>query len=325
MNRLIISPQAGMCNRFRALCSAVLYGQLTGRRVYHNWVPQKVCSNQAQHIRGVSLVSVDYFFETNIPFISVDEETPIDEVFSEWQMGDYWYDEQSSAITRCNRHDSVLVERTNADRILNCNSPTILIETSLSLRPSFLSQKEYKQQLHEIYQTTFRPREKYIRKAEMFKSNYVGVHIRRSDHLKYFPDSNVSLKSWVEYIVRMTSSQELIYIASDDEYFRTRVGDKVPNHCVWIEDHSDLSGVEKAFVEFLILSKAERIYGTVGSSFSEEAGLFGGKTVILFEACTIRERIVRRILYWQNLYKGESAASFLKKVARLLKRVIAYV
>ena len=37
----------------------------------------------------------------------------------------------------------------------------------------------------------------------------------------------------------------------------------------------------QAFLEFLCLSKSERIFGTLASSFSREAGLFGNKPVTI--------------------------------------------
>src|SRR5579863_578541 len=41
MKKLIISPQAGLGNRLRALCSAKVLGRFLDREVFHYWVKDK--------------------------------------------------------------------------------------------------------------------------------------------------------------------------------------------------------------------------------------------------------------------------------------------
>ena len=117
---LIVSPQAGMCNRFRAICSTILLGELTGRRVYHNWAREEPLPTDIKMIREMRAVSLNDFFEENgaIPYIHIDRDSRIDEVYSEWAENERWYAAQSSAIKRCTLPGPVHVERSNADAII---------------------------------------------------------------------------------------------------------------------------------------------------------------------------------------------------------------
>ena len=130
MKTLIVSPQAGMCNRFRVICSAILIARLSNRKLYHSW--SKELSHEAdisiiRHMRESTLAT---FFTEDlvVPFCETDATTAVDEVFSEWEPGEYWYPMQSSAIRRCCWSGKLNVERNNADAILDSQADNILLE-----------------------------------------------------------------------------------------------------------------------------------------------------------------------------------------------------
>lgn len=122
-----------MCNRFRVICSAILIARLSNRKLYHSWSKER--SHEAdisiiQHMRESTLAT---FFTEDlvVPFCETDATTAVDEVFSEWGPGEYWYPMQSSAIRRCCWSSELNVERSNADAILDSQADNILLETSL--------------------------------------------------------------------------------------------------------------------------------------------------------------------------------------------------
>jgi hypothetical protein len=291
MKTLIVSPQAGMCNRFRVLCSAILLARLSGRKLYHCW------EQEAPHVIDMDIIRQmrestwgTFFVEDSvIPFLSVDESTGIDRVFSEWGPGDFWYATQSSAIRRCSWSGEVHIERCSADSILNCAAETVLLETSLSLRPSSCATAEFEQALSDIYKQHFKPLPIFRDIVDQFARHcpYVGIHIRRTDLLRYIRAADINAENWGKIIRRHVSLSEAPYICSDDEAFAAAVSGGLPEYSIVPVDQT-LSHTPKfqAFVEFLCLAKAARIYGTVGSGFSKEAARFGG---LPFVVCCVRQ------------------------------------
>jgi len=301
MKTLLVSPQAGMCNRFRVLCSAILLARVSGRKLYHCWEKEAPHVIDLEIIRDMRTSSWNTFFveDSEIPFRAVDATTTIDQVFSEWGPGDFWYATQSSAIQRCKWDGEVHIERSSADALLKSQADTVLLETSLCLRPSSLGPDEFEQALSDICNQHFKPLPMFRDVVERFALGgpYVGVHIRRTDHLRYVRAADISAKNWEAIIRRYVATSEAIYFCSDDEAFVKAVTARLPEYRIVPVDQT-LSHTPKlqAFIEFLCLSKAARIYGTVGSSFSSEAARFGG---VLFMRCAVKrpDSILRRLLH----------------------------
>ncbi len=289
MKTLIVSPQAGMCNRFRALCSAILLARLSGRQLYHCWkkeAPHVVDIEIIQHMRDSSLSS--FFLEsTAIPYCSVDATSAIDQVYSEWGPGEFWYESQSSAIRRCGWSGAIHIERSSADDLLKSQAGNILLETSLCLRPSCLGPDEFERALSDIYVQHFVPLQIFLDIVERFASSgpYVGVHIRRRDHLRYVRAADISVNGWETIIRRNVDPITPLLMCSDDETFVEAIAERLSDYRIVPIDQTYSSTPKyQAFVEFLCLSRALKVYGTVGSSFSKEAARFGG---VAFELCRV--------------------------------------
>ena len=278
-----------MCNRFRVICSAILIARLSNRKLYHSWSKER--SHEAdisiiQHMRESTLAT---FFTEDlvVPFCETDATTAVDEVFSEWGPGEYWYPMQSSAIRRCCWSSELNVERSNADAILDSQADNILLETSLCLKPTFMTESEFELALSDIYVNHFKPLPTFQGAVERFTQNktYVGVHIRRTDHLQHIREANISVKNWAKIIRQRVRTDEAIYICSDDKPFAKAVTRLLTEYKILrVEEVFSEDPKINAYLEFLCLSKASRIYGTVGSSFSREAALFGGRGFVLCSA-----------------------------------------
>ncbi len=234
MKTLLVSPQAGMCNRFRVLCSAILLARLSGRKLYHCWeeeAPHAIDIEIIQHMRESSLGS--FFAEDRaIPFRAVDKTTKIDQVFSEWGPEDFWYATQSSAIQRCGWDGAVCIARGSADSFLKSQADTVLLETSLCLRPSSLAPAEFEHALHDIYNHHFKPLPLYQNLVDRFArfDPYVGIHIRRGDHLRYVRAADIRAKNWADIIRRHVDSAKAFYICSDDEPFADTITGLLPEY-----------------------------------------------------------------------------------------------
>lgn len=289
-----------MCNRFRALSSALLLARLSGRRLHHCWMEETPQATDIEIIRAMRTSSWDTFFveDTAIPFHAVDATTAMDQVFSEWGPGEFWYSAQSSAIQRCRWNGIVHIERTSADALLRSEAGTVLLETSLSLKPSCLTPAEFEDALSAIYHKHFRPLPQFQDVVENFQRHgpYVGVHIRRRDHLRHVPAADISVASWESLIRLKISSSEALYISSDDEVFVEVLAARLTDYeIVPVDQTFSHTPRLQAFIEFLCLSKATRVYGTVGSSFSREAARFGAVPFV-FCSTTRPDTRLRRVL-----------------------------
>jgi len=286
MKILFVSPQAGMCNRFRVLCSAILLARLSGRQLYHCWEKEAPHVLDLEIIQNMRTSSWNTFFieDSAIPFRAVDATTAIGQVFSEWGPGDFWYATQSSAIQRCGWDGEVHIERSSADAILASQADTVLLETSLCLKPSSLTHSEFEHALSDIYNQHFKPLPIFQDIVDQFGLHcpYVGIHIRRTDHLRYIRAAGISARNWEKIIRRYVSSSEAICICSDDEAFIKAVTARLPEYRIVPVDQTFAHTLKfQAFIEFLCLSRAARMYGTAGSSFSREAARFGRVPFVL--------------------------------------------
>lgn len=299
-----------MCNRFRTLCSALLIGRLSGRAVFHNWTVEPAGEGDIDIIRQMRASTFETFFEPSpaMPFRALDETSRVDVVFSEWGSGDFWFSRQSSAIRRCDWRGRLNVERDSADSILQCVADTVLLEHSLALKPSFMSATEYDAALAEIYAAHFEPLRRYKKVADEIADGrpYVGLHIRRNDHLGHVPAANIRVEDWVA-LIREQFGDERLYLCSDDVPFAAKIAAAFHGRqLLTLGPGHDADARSKAFLEFLLLSRATRIYGTIGSSFSVEAARFGSRPIMLCESN--RRGLVGRLKSWVGLTPGDEPA-----------------
>jgi hypothetical protein len=282
LKNLIVSPQAGMCNRFRAINSTLLLAQLSERQAWHNWTREPAHPRDQRIIQHMRSTSLDDFFEVDgIAYMELNQHSPVDAVFSEWDVTDYWYPVQCSAISRCNKHSSLQVERETADPILSCQANTILLETSLALQSTSMTVAQAHTRRAAIYQRCFKAKSVYQEAADQVikNQNFVGVHIRRTDHLTHVKEAHIALQGWANIIQKHIATDMPIFLFSDDLAFKAALSEQLVQPLIAYNQTAllrDFSDYEVAFIEFLMLSKARHIFGTVASSFSAEAALFGG-------------------------------------------------
>jgi hypothetical protein len=135
----------------------------------------------------------------------------------------------------------------------------------------------------------------------------VGLHIRRIDHLRHVPAADIRVEDWVELIRQQVREDERLYLCSDDIPFAARIAAAVRGRqLLTLGTSHDVDPRRKAFLEFLLLSRATRIYGTIGSSFSVEAARFGCRPIVVCESN--RPGIVGRLKSWVGLTPGDGPA-----------------
>lgn len=113
----------------------------------------------------------------------------------------------------------------------------------------------------------------------MNTKQYVGVHIRRGDHLKAKQNSPTALfmKLLNEELKKDAECQ--FYLSTDDtgesKIMRKRLGDKIHHFTSGLKRDKP-QDIKNALVDMLMLSKSKKIIGSYWSSFSDIASSYGG-------------------------------------------------
>jgi len=144
-------------------------------------------------------------------------------------------------------------------------SEDFLIETSFINNLSITKEDKTR-----IYNKYFIPRDEFldeINKVEM-NENTIGIVIRKGDFKKFFPETQIDdeiIMNWLN-----TINSKIVFCSDDKEYER-EIREKIKNAII-----PNFNGNDIDFLDFLLLSKCNKIYGTKNSSFGEEASYFGG-------------------------------------------------
>lgn len=111
-------------------------------------------------------------------------------------------------------------------------------------------------------------------------SQYIGVHIRRTDHIEAIKNSPLEL-----FINRMEqciseNPDVRFYAATDDQTVMDELNARFPDKIVTLADkclsRDSEQGIMDAYTEMLCLSRCSRIIGSFNSTFSSMAATIGG-------------------------------------------------
>jgi len=115
--------------------------------------------------------------------------------------------------------------------------------------------------------------------AETFRfTNTVGIHIRRTDHVKCIKAS--PLEAFIDCVKGVLEERDVkFYLATDDidvkNMFISRWGDAIVSPITSLGRRS-VEQQQNGIIEWLLLQKCSKIYASAGSSFSELAALRAG-------------------------------------------------
>lgn len=271
---LIISPSAGMSNKFRALCSAIVLGNYLKRKVYYCWLSEE--HENIQHVKEIQELKLTDLFDEQYLIPEYKGESPIDLVYTEWLENSYWYNKQSIAQRKYAGNITKIQIGNNVEEIKKCDANVILIETSLTL---YLD--EYKDLLEvmmsDVYNRNFKANIKFASLITNFNKDYISVAIRRGDLLAYFIEARQSYEDILQWLKKFDKNKLIIF--SNDFPFRNRLRKElgITNNIDFL--YEGLNDSEKGFLEFLFISSCSKVvYGTPCSSFYEQAAIHGGKS-----------------------------------------------
>lgn len=268
---IIIAPNAGFCNRLRSMVAAIYLSEQLNMEIEHLWIGiPYICAND--NIQKIHDKSFHYYFKDNIKKCNyVNWINKINTVYTEWEPNNSgWY------YVQC--YGQKLLEINNLKEVNELkqdmnSSESFLIETSHlnHLNISIIDKTR-------IYQKYFIPKDIFLQKIENLFSflkneSIIGISIRKGDFIYYFPETQIQedlLENWIKTLPNK------VFFCSDDKNYQEQMRKKIPNHISLNHNEKE----DQDFLDFILLSKCSKIYGTQKSSFSEEAAYFGGTEYI---------------------------------------------
>ena len=263
MRQFIIEPYAGLANRLRVLLSAQRLAEMTNRALAVVWLPHKGCGCQYSDL-----------FENEIQQVD---------------SGDL-SDVASSEIVRISKNDTHHLF--SEAPVVYCRSCHILGKPGEFPYGVFTKLAPYFNRLKPI---------RWIQEAvdacvaNRFRSHMLGVHVRRGDRVDkkireqgligtvsdlFFKEVDRYLRDWPE---------AAIFLATDDgapterfekytyrpeglvREFTERYGTKLVIYKKRTLDRADVTGVQDALIDLLLLNNTNFVFGSAGSSFSQFA------------------------------------------------------
>lgn len=263
MSRLVLVPQGGLCNRLRAILSALCLierGEISAR-LSVGWDANAECAARFDQL----------FLPLDSPHVSIGPRR--------------WTDRP---ITRRNLHWPALV-RCCIYRKQYANRPPA-VETLRSIFDAHSEAAVYVSTGHAFcdypadYVRRLRPlphlQERIDRLSAAFVHGHtVGIHIRRTDHataIAESPDARF-VDAISDAIVHDADAR--FYLATDDADLKRRLVERFPDRITTQDCHgsrADLCGMEEAVVDLWTLARCSRIIGSYWSSYTDTAAEIGG-------------------------------------------------
>ena len=260
---LIIAPNGGFGNRLRTMVSAIYLAEKLNMNIEHLWVgTQHKCA--FKHIQDIHDKSFEHFFKESIKRCDYNTMVKhVNKTYTEWMPNSNphaWHNFQSYGQKLL--ETSVLSNLDLVNEQMN-NSENFLIETTY-INNLKITDKE----INHIYAKYFIPRDEFTNKLNNVEINTIGISIRKGDFESYFPDSVIENSVMVKWLKSLDNP---VLLFSDDDNYAEEMRKYLKNPI-----RPMLEGDDTFFLSFLLLSKCSKIYGTLSSSFSEEASKFGG-------------------------------------------------
>lgn len=126
--------------------------------------------------------------------------------------------------------------------------------------------------------------EKIDKFTSLFSGNTIGVHIRRTDHIKAMAACSVD-----DYIAEMerivaSDTDANFYLATDDARVKQKIKERFGCRIITQQiklSRSDYEGMVGSVVDLWVLASTKKIIGSYGSSYSELAAELGGIEMVL--------------------------------------------
>jgi len=273
---LVVNPRAGLANRMRAMASAKVMADVSGRKLVIDWQEQPMHFEAAGHIGDLFKTDNILPIESLPPLGICDlnclrnPDMTIPGVVSKYYNVDL---DQSNAYT--------VLPKIGKD-----TAKIVYLTLTTNFKPEELSFDEFLPRYKEFYKW-IKPIPRITKAIDNFvRRNFqnrrvVGVHYRSWTTTGEFPGQESLAPKISTYIKLMQQelakdSSTMFYVSADHEEKVKEISagigeDKVITYPVKSRDRKSLEATIEAAIEWYLLGHTEFIIGTFQSSFSEEA------------------------------------------------------
>jgi hypothetical protein len=259
MKSLVVYPKNGLANRLRALASASILAECTGRSLFVNWIPSKECNVEWGELflnqwesrplpLSVFRVGIDLYDDTVIPMS--------------------WYVDAPRLAVRD-------------------ESSLVAVHTCRNFQPEQMTNEAY-EEAKSLFYKTLCPVDLVQQSINDIQRRYfdghtiIGVHIRRKDHLTFLKKDHRLVCPTELFIDEMkkilrVDPETKFFLATDDGQEEKRIRQFFQGAVIVYEKEqlgrNTIRGMQDALVDWVLLSKTSRMIASYASSFSQEAAL----------------------------------------------------
>lgn len=258
-NKIISTSQGGLANRMICLINSMKISDVTGRELLLFWPKDKSCNCNFKDL-----------FENDIKEVSKEE---LKEVILSKDYEIY----QNDLKNFKNKKGCILIDNAKFIAFLRREVRFRVREIPKKLREEFIKC------LRKI-----EIKKEFLKIAKDFSSRFdkytIGIHIRKGDY-KILKCDSAKISNDELYIEIMKKELKEnpntnFFLATEEEEtekkFKYIFKDKIIIYLKKTKARGDEGAVKEALIDFLLLSKTKKIYGTFESTFSQLASLFGG-------------------------------------------------
>lgn len=240
--KIILRCQGGFCNRLRAIVSAVLWAEDIGAILEIYW-PVEIGHMPCPLEQLIDSTSIDHLTQVHNGYIRAKQ------VLGEGDM-------RASISTS---HDDIIIQSYSIfHRDLEVRSERGLAALRKIRILSYLNE---------------------FADGETPEGNYIGLHIRQTDHVKCIEASPLSaFEAFVSKVLSEDPSAKFL-LSTDDNVVKRRFSEQFGSAIVSpIRTLGRMTGEQQQLgvVDWLLLQKCSKIYASAGSSFSELAAWRAG-------------------------------------------------
>ena len=252
MKTIIVQPTGGLCNRMRTIASAVQLAQKLNCKIKVLWV------------KDPSL---------NAPFNSLFDGFPY--LVIETTEGSFYHRLFSLIYKRIKHY--MLLDQIWIENKARGKDESLWID-------EIKDKNIYIEACSDIYKDSgvydiFKPKSSIQNEVISNSSEFIGLHIRRSDNemsIKYSPT-----KLFLDVIEKEIANDSAVkfYLATDDlqeeKTISERFGDRIFTYKKHSVDRNTEVGIVDAMIDLTNLASCRKIYGSYYSSFSDVAAIWG--------------------------------------------------
>ncbi|MGD1949407.1 MAG: hypothetical protein ACFB14_07150 [Leptolyngbyaceae cyanobacterium] len=277
---ITLVPTSGLCNRMRAIASAVSLSKHLGRELEVIWIPDSALG-----------CSFNQLFEP-LPCIRVIQPNKITKHL--YQENQFLLEKtQNKFKNQVLATSSSFCQKMICDRVIgnaeigDIKTIDLIDEVSKSRKPLLITNRHFYNDLgsnlYEVFEPIKELKASTMERTANFNEYTIGLHIRRGDHVKSIVNSPLSVfKKAIKNEIDVNSKANF-YVASDSikdkESLKKAFGSRITTDFEQTSRDND-AGMKAALIDLYSLSKTRKIYGSYWSSFSRVSAEISGIELI---------------------------------------------